>query len=204
MLVVVSFFDAALSSYNTAQFFIVSILLWRNGCYWYLYKRSVFILEWFWGLNCLHRYILKSEIWFEIWLITFGNTNCCQLWRFASVSGDISSGDWTVCWLTFFFFFLTEQVFMKEAERQILQDTLHKEVIRKIILLQSWLRMVLERRRFLRTRQAAIVLQVSLRNVNLFFLKTNNLPHRNNCLPWSTPPSLQKFPFLGLLAFPLC
>lgn len=105
MLVVVSFFDAALSSYNTAQFFIVSILLWRNGCYWYLYKRSVFILEWFWGLNCLHRYILKSEIWFEIWLITFGNANCCQLWRFASVSGDISSGDWTVCWLTFFFFF---------------------------------------------------------------------------------------------------
>uniref|UniRef100_A0A8C3MHQ2 Uncharacterized protein n=1 Tax=Geospiza parvula TaxID=87175 RepID=A0A8C3MHQ2_GEOPR len=45
------------------------------------------------------------------------------------------------------------KVFMKEAERQILQDTLHKEVIRKIILLQSWLRMVLERRRFLRMRQ---------------------------------------------------
>ncbi|XP_068776225.1 unconventional myosin-IXb isoform X4 [Struthio camelus] len=51
------------------------------------------------------------------------------------------------------------KVFMKEAERQILQDTLHKEVIRKIILLQSWLRMVLERRRFLRIRQAAVVLQ---------------------------------------------
>ncbi|NWI98553.1 MYO9B protein, partial [Crypturellus undulatus] len=51
------------------------------------------------------------------------------------------------------------KVFMKEAERQKLQDTLHKEVIRKIILLQSWLRMVLERRRFLRIRQAAVVLQ---------------------------------------------
>ncbi|XP_062451937.1 unconventional myosin-IXb isoform X3 [Rhea pennata] len=51
------------------------------------------------------------------------------------------------------------KVFMKEAERQKLQDTLHKEVIRKIILLQSWLRMVLERRRFLRIRQATIVLQ---------------------------------------------
>ncbi|XP_071433968.1 unconventional myosin-IXb isoform X2 [Pithys albifrons albifrons] len=51
------------------------------------------------------------------------------------------------------------KVFMKEAERQILQDTLHKEVIRKIILLQSWLRMALERRRFLRARQAAVVLQ---------------------------------------------
>ncbi|NWW86089.1 MYO9B protein, partial [Rhynochetos jubatus] len=58
----------------------------------------------------------------------------------------------------------TTKVFMKEAERQILQDTLHKEVIRKIILLQSWLRMVLERRRFLRARQAAIVLQACWRS----------------------------------------
>ncbi|XP_065508474.1 unconventional myosin-IXb isoform X2 [Caloenas nicobarica] len=58
----------------------------------------------------------------------------------------------------------TTKVFMKEAERQVLQDTLHKEVIRKIILLQSWLRMVLERRRFLRTRQAAIVLQACWRS----------------------------------------
>ncbi|NWS61978.1 MYO9B protein, partial [Chunga burmeisteri] len=56
------------------------------------------------------------------------------------------------------------KVFMKEAERQILQDTLHKEVMRKIILLQSWLRMVLERRRFLRTRQAAVVLQACWRS----------------------------------------
>ncbi|NXJ80028.1 MYO9B protein, partial [Trogon melanurus] len=56
------------------------------------------------------------------------------------------------------------KVFMKEAERQVLQDTLHKEVIRKIILLQSWLRMVLERRRFLRTRQAALVLQACWRS----------------------------------------
>uniref|UniRef100_A0A8D0L6U4 Myosin IXB n=1 Tax=Sphenodon punctatus TaxID=8508 RepID=A0A8D0L6U4_SPHPU len=52
------------------------------------------------------------------------------------------------------------KVFMKEAERQVLQDRLHKEVVRKIILLQSWLRMVLERRRFLRMQQAAITLQV--------------------------------------------
>ncbi|NXG77038.1 MYO9B protein, partial [Baryphthengus martii] len=56
------------------------------------------------------------------------------------------------------------KVFMKEAERQMLQDTLHKEVIRKIILLQSWLRMVLERRRFLRARQAAVVLQACWRS----------------------------------------
>ncbi|XP_064030805.1 unconventional myosin-IXb isoform X2 [Pogoniulus pusillus] len=56
------------------------------------------------------------------------------------------------------------KVFMKEAERQKLQDTLHKEVMRKIVLLQSWLRVVLERRRFLRMRQAAIVLQACWRS----------------------------------------
>ncbi|XP_054835743.1 unconventional myosin-IXb isoform X3 [Eublepharis macularius] len=56
------------------------------------------------------------------------------------------------------------KVFMKEAVRQVLQDTLHKEVIRKIILLQSWLRMGLERRRFLRMRQAAITLQAFWRS----------------------------------------
>ncbi|XP_068020934.1 unconventional myosin-IXb isoform X4 [Melanerpes formicivorus] len=56
------------------------------------------------------------------------------------------------------------KVFMKEAERQKLQDTLHKEVMRKIVLLQSWLRMCLERRRFLRARQAAVVLQACWRS----------------------------------------
>uniref|UniRef100_A0A670KFA6 Myosin IXB n=1 Tax=Podarcis muralis TaxID=64176 RepID=A0A670KFA6_PODMU len=56
------------------------------------------------------------------------------------------------------------KVFMKEAVRQVLQDTLHKEVIRKIIVLQSWLRMVLERRRFLRAQQAAVTLQACWRS----------------------------------------
>ncbi|KAL8177927.1 UNVERIFIED_CONTAM: hypothetical protein K2H54_023642, partial [Gekko kuhli] len=56
------------------------------------------------------------------------------------------------------------KVFMKEAMRQALQDTLHREVIRKIVLLQSWLRMVLERRRFLRMRQAAVTLQACWRS----------------------------------------
>lgn len=91
---------------------------------------------------------------------------------------------------------------MKEAERQILQDTLHKEVIRKIILLQSWLRMVLERRRFLRMRQAAVVLQVSLRTANLIFLTKQSVMEHSP--PLGSPPSLQKPPFAGVLALPLC
>ncbi|XP_015282170.1 PREDICTED: unconventional myosin-IXb [Gekko japonicus] len=56
------------------------------------------------------------------------------------------------------------KVFMKEALRQALQDTLHREVIWKIVLLQSWLRMGLERRRFLRMRQAAITVQACWRS----------------------------------------
>ena len=52
------------------------------------------------------------------------------------------------------------QVFLKETERQALQETLHQEVVRKILLLQSWFRMVLERRHFLQMRQAAITIQV--------------------------------------------
>uniref|UniRef100_A0A8D0H190 Myosin IXB n=1 Tax=Sphenodon punctatus TaxID=8508 RepID=A0A8D0H190_SPHPU len=68
------------------------------------------------------------------------------------------------------------KVFMKEAERQVLQDRLHKEVVRKIILLQSWLRMVLERRRFLRMQQAAITLQACWRSYRV----RRVLEERNN------------------------
>ncbi|XP_072457388.1 unconventional myosin-IXb isoform X3 [Notamacropus eugenii] len=59
------------------------------------------------------------------------------------------------------------KVFMKETERQILQETLHKEVIRKIILLQSWTRMVLERRHFLQVKQAAITIQAFWRSYHV-------------------------------------
>lgn len=100
------------------------------------------------------------------------------------------------------------QVFMKESMRQVLQDTLHKEVIRKIILLQSWLRMVLERRRFLRMRQAALTLQVTgcscqwLFSCPLFlsFLNLPFLPRKKTAV-WAYSCFLVS---LGLLAFILC
>ncbi|XP_078527441.1 unconventional myosin-IXb isoform X3 [Lissotriton helveticus] len=65
------------------------------------------------------------------------------------------------------------KVFMKEPERQKLHDTLHKEVIRKIILLQSWFRMAVERRYYLRTRQAAITIQRCWRLYAVRKLKNN-------------------------------
>ncbi|XP_072924589.1 unconventional myosin-IXb-like isoform X3 [Hemitrygon akajei] len=57
------------------------------------------------------------------------------------------------------------KVFMKESERQKLQDVLHREVMRKILLLQNWFRTILERKRFLRMRRAAITIQAHFRSV---------------------------------------
>ncbi|XP_072837945.2 unconventional myosin-IXa isoform X2 [Pogona vitticeps] len=50
-------------------------------------------------------------------------------------------------------------VFLKEQGRQSLQGLLHKEVLRRITLLQSWFRAMLDRRHFLNQRQAARVIQ---------------------------------------------
>uniref|UniRef100_A0A673YN19 Myosin IXB n=1 Tax=Salmo trutta TaxID=8032 RepID=A0A673YN19_SALTR len=55
------------------------------------------------------------------------------------------------------------KVYLKELERQQLQDTLHKDVMHKIIFLQRWFRARLERRWYLEMRQAAILIQVSCR-----------------------------------------
>lgn len=49
---------------------------------------------------------------------------------------------------------------MKERERQLLQDLLHQEVLRRIMLLQRWFRSLLCRRQFLSLRHAAISIQV--------------------------------------------
>ncbi|GLD50149.1 unconventional myosin-IXb isoform X1, partial [Lates japonicus] len=55
------------------------------------------------------------------------------------------------------------KVFLKELERQQLQDTLHKDVIHKIIFLQRWFRACLQRKEFMDMRQAAILIQRSWR-----------------------------------------
>lgn len=52
------------------------------------------------------------------------------------------------------------QVFLREIERQRLQDLLHQEVLRRIINLQRRFRALLERKNFLRMRQAACQIQV--------------------------------------------
>ncbi|CAL8254336.1 unnamed protein product [Merluccius merluccius] len=53
------------------------------------------------------------------------------------------------------------KVYLKELERQQLQDTLHKDVMRKIIFLQRWFRARLQRKEYLGMKQAAILIQRS-------------------------------------------
>ncbi|XP_070687776.1 unconventional myosin-IXb isoform X2 [Pempheris klunzingeri] len=55
------------------------------------------------------------------------------------------------------------KVFLKELERQQLQDMLHKDVMRKIIFIQRWFKARLQREEFLDMRRAAILIQRSWR-----------------------------------------
>uniref|UniRef100_A0A8D2CS32 Unconventional myosin-IXa n=1 Tax=Sciurus vulgaris TaxID=55149 RepID=A0A8D2CS32_SCIVU len=55
-------------------------------------------------------------------------------------------------------------VFLKEQGRQHLQDLLHQEVLRRIILLQRWFRVLLCRQHFLHLKQASIIIQQFWRN----------------------------------------
>ncbi|XP_051554437.1 unconventional myosin-IXb isoform X4 [Myxocyprinus asiaticus] len=56
------------------------------------------------------------------------------------------------------------KLFLKEAERQKLQETLHKEVMQHIITLQRWFRACLTRKHYLREREGIITIQRSWRS----------------------------------------
>jgi myosin-9 len=54
------------------------------------------------------------------------------------------------------------KVFMRDAEKLLLDDHLHRIIIEKIVCIQRWFHAVLARRRFLRFRNGIIRLQVRL------------------------------------------
>uniref|UniRef100_A0A8C4IMD7 Unconventional myosin-IXa-like n=1 Tax=Dicentrarchus labrax TaxID=13489 RepID=A0A8C4IMD7_DICLA len=54
-------------------------------------------------------------------------------------------------------------VFLREAERQRLQTSLHQEVLRRIVMLQRRFRAILERKHFVNMRRATCVIQVRCR-----------------------------------------
>ncbi|CAB1417699.1 unnamed protein product [Pleuronectes platessa] len=55
------------------------------------------------------------------------------------------------------------KVFLKEKERQLLQDTHNKEVMRRLIILQRWFRASLIRQHFLQKKDATLLIQRSWR-----------------------------------------
>ncbi|KAM4605669.1 unconventional myosin-IXb isoform 2-T3 [Polymixia lowei] len=59
------------------------------------------------------------------------------------------------------------KVFLKERERQWLQETLNKEVMRHIIILQRWFRVCLIRKHFLEKKDAAMIIQRCWRGFNV-------------------------------------
>ena len=54
------------------------------------------------------------------------------------------------------------KVFLREAEKMVLDTLLHQEIMRRLVTLQRWFRSRLERARFLRMRRASITIQVHL------------------------------------------
>ncbi|XP_055359699.1 unconventional myosin-IXb isoform X2 [Betta splendens] len=60
------------------------------------------------------------------------------------------------------------KVFLKEKERQLLQDTLNREVMRHIITLQRWIRSVLLRIHYLQSRDARRIMERNWREFYLF------------------------------------
>lgn len=67
------------------------------------------------------------------------------------------------------------KVFLKEKQRQLLQDTLNKEVMRRIITLQRWFRTCLIRFHFLHKRDATMIIQRRWRQFSLTQNRTATL-----------------------------
>lgn len=51
------------------------------------------------------------------------------------------------------------KIFMRESEKLVLDNLLHREILQRIITLQRWIRTWITRRRFLQMREAAIAIQ---------------------------------------------
>lgn len=52
------------------------------------------------------------------------------------------------------------QVFLRETEKLLLDEALHAAIMRRVIFIQRWVKACLERRYFLRLREATVALQV--------------------------------------------
>lgn len=63
-----------------------------------------------------------------------------------------------------FFFSLLSQVFLRDSQHALLQSRLHLEQIHKICVLQRWVKGALQRKQFIRQKNAAVMIQVRTEN----------------------------------------
>lgn len=64
--------------------------------------------------------------------------------------------------------FVLRQVFLRDSQHALLQARLHSEQIHKICVLQRWIKGTLQRKQFIRQRNAAIMIQVT-KTFSIFF-----------------------------------
>ena len=57
--------------------------------------------------------------------------------------------------------FVIRQVFLRDSQHALLQARLHSEQVHKICVLQRWIKGTLQRKQFIRQRNAAITIQVT-------------------------------------------
>lgn len=64
----------------------------------------------------------------------------------------------------------SSKIFMRECEKLKLDYRLHQQIMAGIVTVQRWFRANLERRRFLRLRNAVLKIQVCTNNVNKLYI----------------------------------
>ncbi|KAK2181262.1 hypothetical protein NP493_404g02041 [Ridgeia piscesae] len=69
------------------------------------------------------------------------------------------------------------KVFLREAEKMLLDDALHRAIMKRIICIQQWMRARLERKHFLKMRTSAMLIQRNVRG----FLAQRKLHHLRLC-----------------------
>lgn len=81
---------------------------------------------------------------------------------------------------------------MRESEQRKLEYRLHQQIMASIITIQRWHRAVLERRRFLALRRAALLIQGYCRYINkyqhhTYIIRFIKLITASNLLPRKLP-----------------
>lgn len=76
----------------------------------------------------------------------------------------------------------SSKIFLRETEKVKLDYRLHQQIMAAIVTIQRWFRVCLERRRFIRWKEAAVVIQVT--NLLFFAFLFNNFFSLTGDVSW--------------------